>query len=136
MNVFPCSLVRLSWRISQMHKAVVSCFRRWHSGAVKINGLLPTGDCYSCSPTGFRFQQVDVHHLHPLRRVEALLKTLVSQCFQRTDAVLLWNDDRIVGWRSKQGFQRMNMKQQRCDRVTHLVIAMQSRSKAPREGLP
>ena len=70
------------------------------------------------------------------RGFEALLKTLVSQCFQRTDAVLLWNDDRIVGWRSKQGFQRMNLKQQRCDRVTYLVIAMQSRSRAPHEGLP
>ena len=136
MNVFPCSLVRPSRRISQMHKEVVSCFRRWHDGDVQIDGLLPTSDCYSCSPTGLRFQQVDLHHLHPLRWVEALLKTLVSQCFQRTDAVLLCNDDPIVGWRRKQVFQRMNMKQQRCDRVTYLVIAMQSRSRAPQEGLP
>ena len=51
------------------------------------------------SPTGFRFQQVDLHHLHPVRWVEALPKTLVSECFQRTDAVLLCNDDPSVGWR-------------------------------------
>ena len=99
VNVFPCSLVRPSRRISQMHKEVVSCFQWWHGGDVQIDGLLPTGDCYSCSPTGFRFQQVDVHHLHPVRWVEALLKTLVSECFQRTDAVLLCNDDPIVSWR-------------------------------------
>ena len=99
VNVFPCSLVRPSRRISQMHKEVVSCFRRWHGGDVQIDGLLVPGDCYSCSPTSFRFKQVDLHHLHPLRRVEALLKRLVSECFQRTDAVLLCNDNPIVGWR-------------------------------------
>ena len=68
VNVFPCSLVRPSRRISQMHKEFVSCIRRWHGGDVQIDGLLPTGDCYSCSPTGFRFQQVDLHHLHPLSK--------------------------------------------------------------------
>ena len=99
MTVFPCSLVRPSRRISQMHKEVVSCFRQWHGGDVQIDGLLLTGDCYSCSPTSLRFKQADHHHLHPLRWVEALLKTLVSQCFQRTDAVLLCNDDPIVGCR-------------------------------------
>ena len=98
-NVFPCSLVRPSRRIWQMHKEVISCFRRWHGGDVHIDGLLPTGDCYSCSLTGFRFQQVDLHHLHPLGWGKALLNTLVSECFQRTDAVLLCNDDLIVGWR-------------------------------------
>ena len=87
-------------------------------------------------PFFFRFQQVDLHHLHPLRWVEALLKTLVSECFQRTDAVLLCKDDPIVGWRRKQGCKRMHMKHQRCDRVTYLLIAMQSRSGAPLGGLP
>ena len=82
-----------------MHKEVVSCFRRWHGGYVQIDGLLPTGDYYSCSPTGFGFEQVDLHHLHPLWWVEALLKTLVLECSQRTDAVLLCNDDPIVSWR-------------------------------------
>ena len=99
MNVFPHSLVRPGRRISQMHKEVVSCARRWHGGNVQIDGLLLTGDCYSCSRTGFRFQQVDLHHLHPLRWVKALLKTLVLECFQRTDAALLCNDDPIVSWR-------------------------------------
>ena len=82
-----------------MHKEVVSCFRRWHGGDVQIGRLLPTGDCYSSSPTGLRSQQVDLHHLHPLRWVEALLKRLVSECFKGTDAVLLCNDDAIVSWR-------------------------------------
>ena len=99
VNVFPCSLVRPGRRISQLHKEVVSCFRQWQGGDVRINGLLPTGNCYSCSQAGFRFQQVDLHHLHPLQWVEALLEKLVSECFQRTDAVLLCNDDPIVGWR-------------------------------------
>ena len=44
VNEFSGSLVRSSRRISQMHKEVVSCFRRWHSGDVQIDGLLPTCD--------------------------------------------------------------------------------------------
>ena len=43
LNVFSCSLVRPSRRISPMHKEVVSCFRRWHGANVEIDGLLPTG---------------------------------------------------------------------------------------------
>ena len=117
VNVYPCSLVRPSRRISQMHKEVVSCFRRWHSGDVQIDGLLPSGDGWSGSPTGLRFQQVDLHHLHLLRWVKAQRNTLVSQLFQRTDAVLLCNDDPIISWRQKQGFKRMHMKHPRCDQV-------------------
>ena len=44
VNVFSGSLVRPSRRISQMHKEVVSCFRRWHGGDVDIDGLLLTCD--------------------------------------------------------------------------------------------
>ena len=82
------------------------------------------------------FQQVDLHHLHPLRWVEARLKRFVPDSFQRTDAVLLCNDDPIVGCRRKNGLASMHMKHHRCDQGTYLVIAMQSRSRAPQVSWP
>ena len=68
--------------------------------------------------------------------VEALLKMFLSELFHRTDAVLLCNDDLIVGWRRKKGFKSMHMKHHRCDQVTYLVIAMHSRSRAPEVNWP
>ena len=136
MNVIPGGLVRPTRRIPQMHKTVVSCFRRWHGSDVEIDGLLAICDCYPSSPTRLRPQQVDLNNLHPLRWVEAFLKTFVSELFERTDAVLLCNDDPIIGRRRKKGLESMHMKHRRCGPVTYLVIAMQSRSRAPREGLP
>ena len=136
VNVFRGRLVRPSPRISQMHKEVVSCFRRWHGGDVQINGLLPTCDSYPSNPACVCLQQVDVNNLHPLRWVKALLRTFVSELFERTNAGLLCNDDPIIGWRRKKGFESMHMKHRRCGQVTDLVIAMQSPSRAPQEGVP
>ena len=136
MNVFPSSFVTPSRRISQMHQEVVNCFRRWHGGDVRIDGLLPTCDSYPCSPTHLRLQQVDLNNFHPLRWVEAFLKRFFLELFERTDAVLLCNDDPIIGWRRKKDFESMHMKHRRCGQVAYLVIAMQSRSRARQEGLP
>ena len=97
MNVIPGRLVRPSQRISQMHKEVVNCFRRWHGKDVQMDGVLPTCDSYPSGPTRLRLQQVDVNNLHPLRWVKAFLKTFVSELFERTDAVPLCNDDPIIG---------------------------------------
>ena len=60
----------------------------------------------------------------------------VSQFFQRTDAVLLCNDDPIISCRRKNGLASMHMKHHRCDQLMYLVIAMQSRSRAPQVGWP
>ena len=136
MNVIPCGLVTPSWRIPQMRKKVVNCFRRWHSKDVEIAGLLTTCDCYPSSPTPLRLQQVDLPNLHPLRWVEVFLRTFVSELFQRKDAVLLCNDDPIISCRCKRGLESMHMKHRQCGAVTYFVIAMQSRSRAPQEGLP
>ena len=136
VNVFPGRLVRPSRRISQTRKEAVSCFRQWHGRDVRIQGVLPTCDSYPSSPTGLRFQQVDLESLRQLRGVEAFLKTFFWELVERTDAVLLCNDDPIIGWRRKKGIESMHMKHRRCGLVTYLVIAMQSRSRGPQEGWP
>ena len=136
VNVFPGRLVRPSRRMWQMHKEVASCFRRWHSGDVQIDGLLPTRDSYPSSPTRPRLQQVDLNNLNPLRWVEAFLTLFVSELFERTDEVLLCSNDPVIGRRRKKSFESMHMKRRRCGLVMHLVIGMQSRSRAPQEGLP
>ena len=107
-----------------------------HGGDVQMDGLFLTCESYPSSPTGLRLQQVDLHTLHPLRWIEALLQTFVSELFERTEAVLLCNDDPIIGWRQKKGFESMHMKHRRRGPVTYLVIAMQSQSRAPKDGLP
>ena len=129
-------LVRPSRRISQMHKEVVSCFRGWHGGDFRIGRLLSTCHSYPSSPTGLRLQQIDLDNSHLLRWVEAFLKTFVSALFGRIDAVLLCNDDPNIDWRGKKGFESMHMKHGRCGLVMYLVIAKQSRSRPPQEGLP
>ena len=134
MNVLPGSLIRPCRRILQMHKEDVSRLRRWHAGTVQIDGLLLTCNSYPSSPTGLRREQVDLNSLHPLRWVEALLKTFVSELFERTEAVLLCNDYPMIGWRQKNGLESMQMKHRRCGQITYLVIGMHSRSRGPQEG--
>ena len=97
MNVIPHGLLRPSRRIPQMHKEVVSCFRRWHGRDVQIDGVLPTCDCYPSGPTRLCLQQVDLNNFHPLWWVEAMLKTFSPQLNARTDTVLLCNADPIIG---------------------------------------
>ena len=96
MNVISGGLVRPSRRIPQMHKKAVSCCQWWEGRYVKIDGLLATCDCYPSSPTRLCLQQVDVNNLHLLRWVEAFLKAFVSELFERTDAVVLCNDDPFI----------------------------------------
>ena len=118
-----------------MYKEAVSRFQRWYRGDFQIDGLLPTCDSYPSSPTGLRLQQVDLNNLHPLWWVQALLKRFVWNLFEHTDAVLLCNDDPIIAWRQREGFVSMHMRHRLCGQVTYLVIAMQSQSRAPQEGL-
>ena len=68
--------------------------------------------------------------------VKAFCKMFVSELFEHTNAGLLCNDDPIIGWRQKKGLKSMHMKHRRGGQVTCLVIAMQSPSRAPQEGVP
>ena len=60
----------------------------------------------------------------------------VLELLEPTNAVLLCNDDPIIGWRRKKGLEGMHVNYGRCGPVMYLVIAMQSLSGAPEEALP